>query len=186
MTELERRALMGDREAQEECTRRGIVLPCPFCGSQNIVTSNWGMFRTWCQDCRGKSDDQLTQIDAIREWNTRLAPPVGRCGECKYYTEEAPGVGCCKDKSGKAEYDFCSYFSRKETKKMGMTKTKATYAVTWVFGKDINAVTADLIQRVGKLTEEEDYCLQGGASLAIDNGMFYAMQTLIKEAEENA
>lgn len=29
---VERRALMGDREAQEECTRQGIVLSCPFCG----------------------------------------------------------------------------------------------------------------------------------------------------------
>lgn len=32
MTDLERRALLGDRQAQEECTRHGIVLPCPFCG----------------------------------------------------------------------------------------------------------------------------------------------------------
>lgn len=34
MTELERKALMGDEQAQEECTRQGIVLPCPFCGSE--------------------------------------------------------------------------------------------------------------------------------------------------------
>lgn len=30
MTELERRALLGDREAQEECARKGILLQCPF------------------------------------------------------------------------------------------------------------------------------------------------------------
>lgn len=34
MTELERRALLGDKQAQEECTDKGIVLPCPFCGSK--------------------------------------------------------------------------------------------------------------------------------------------------------
>lgn len=68
--ELIRRALMGSREAQKECTRRGIVLPCPFCGSENIVISNWGLWRGWCQECLGKSDDQLSQADAIRKWNT--------------------------------------------------------------------------------------------------------------------
>lgn len=30
MTDIERRALLGDPQAQEECTRRGIVLPCPI------------------------------------------------------------------------------------------------------------------------------------------------------------
>ena len=36
MTELERRALLGDQEAQKECTEQGIVLPCPFCGEANV------------------------------------------------------------------------------------------------------------------------------------------------------
>lgn len=30
--ELIRKSLMGDKEAQQECTDRGIVLQCPFCG----------------------------------------------------------------------------------------------------------------------------------------------------------
>ena len=30
--ELIRRALMGDKQAQEECTEKGIALPCPLCG----------------------------------------------------------------------------------------------------------------------------------------------------------
>ena len=34
MDNLIRRALMGDREAQKECTKQGIVLPCPFCGAK--------------------------------------------------------------------------------------------------------------------------------------------------------
>ena len=32
MTDLERRALLGDTEAQRECTEKGIVLPCWRCG----------------------------------------------------------------------------------------------------------------------------------------------------------
>lgn len=31
MKEIERRALMGDKEAQKECTEQGIILPCPWC-----------------------------------------------------------------------------------------------------------------------------------------------------------
>lgn len=31
MNELKRRALLGDQQAQEECTRHGILLPCPLC-----------------------------------------------------------------------------------------------------------------------------------------------------------
>lgn len=31
MNNLIRRALLGDRKAQEECTRQGIALPCPCC-----------------------------------------------------------------------------------------------------------------------------------------------------------
>ena len=78
MNELERCALLGDRKAQEECTRQGILLPCPLCGNTNIRTSNWGMWRCWCPECRAKSDDCLRERDAIKQWNTRPAPPIGR------------------------------------------------------------------------------------------------------------
>lgn len=37
MTDLERRALLGDRQAQEGCTRRGILLPGPFCGGSSEI-----------------------------------------------------------------------------------------------------------------------------------------------------
>ena len=113
--ELIRRALMGDEQAQKECTRRGIVLPCPFCGSENTVISNWGLWRVWCQECLGKSDDQLSQADAIRKWNTRPAPPIGRCRDCFQYHSEGPGVGYCNlDDQGREETNFCSEFEPKE------------------------------------------------------------------------
>ena len=87
MDELIRRALLGYHEAQQECTEKRTVLPCPFCGSENIVISNWGLWRVWCQACLGKSDDQLSQADAIRKWNARPAPPVGRCKDCVWSRE---------------------------------------------------------------------------------------------------
>ena len=87
MTNLERRALLGDRQAQEECTRHGIVLPCPLCGNTNIRTSNWGMWRCWCPECRAKSDDCLRERDAIKQWNVRPAPPIGRCASCACWDE---------------------------------------------------------------------------------------------------
>lgn len=83
MDSLVRKALLGDREAQRECTEKGIVLPCPLCGNENNIISNWGMFRVWCPHCKAKSEDTLTTRDALKSWNTRPAPPIGRCGECK-------------------------------------------------------------------------------------------------------
>lgn len=120
--ELIRRALMGDKRAQEECTQKRIALPCPFCGNKNIRISNWGMWRCWCPECLGKSEDSLRERDAIKHWNTRPVPPVGRCENCKFYTV----LGHCKvhsqepDQHGSGAYvemlpdDFCSYFEPKE------------------------------------------------------------------------
>ena len=120
--ELIRCALLGSREAQQECTEKRIALPCPFCGNKNILISNWGMWRCWCPECLGKSEDSLRERDAIKHWNTRPAPPVGRCENCKFYTV----LGHCKvhsqepDQYGAGAYvemlpdDFCSYFTPKE------------------------------------------------------------------------
>lgn len=72
MTDIER-AMLGDREAQERVTERGELLPCPFCGNDKNIISNWGMFRCWCPVCLGKSDDSLTRAGAIKHWNTRPA-----------------------------------------------------------------------------------------------------------------
>lgn len=110
MTDLERRALLGDRQAQEECTRKGIVLACPFCGNKNIRTSNWGMWRCWCPECFGKSEDSLRERDAVKHWNTRPAPPLGRCGECKNWD----GIRCSNVNFLSGPFDYCSYFEPKE------------------------------------------------------------------------
>ena len=113
--ELIRRALMGDEQAQQECTKRGIVLPCPFCGSENIVISNWGLWSGWCQECLGKSDDQLSQADAIRKWNTRPAPPVGRCKDCINATNPGSNIVFCDYfERDMMPDDFCSCFEPRE------------------------------------------------------------------------
>lgn len=128
--ELIRRALLGDQDAQKECTEKGIVLPCPFCGSKNIVISNWGLWRVWCQACLGKSDDQLSRVDSIKKWNTRPAPLIGRCGECKYSREPTKqdyeeldryslmhkdACVCTYDEPKEVwKFDFCSNFKPRE------------------------------------------------------------------------
>lgn len=73
MTDLERRALLGDREAQEECTRRGIALRCPICGRSLEKTDDGTRyihvdpctFMPWAIDVNDK--------ETLDEWNTRPA-----------------------------------------------------------------------------------------------------------------
>ena len=48
--ELIRRALLGDKQAQEECTEKGIVLPCPFCGEEAQLISEKGLYTIVCKD----------------------------------------------------------------------------------------------------------------------------------------
>lgn len=117
MTDLERRALMGDKQAQEECTRKGVLLPCPFCGSENIRTSNWGMWRCWCPECIAKSDDCLRERDAIKKWNTR--PEIERCGDCLYWAgTEADSVAPCRENKNLMfpKNGYCYQFSKKGDK----------------------------------------------------------------------
>lgn len=102
MTELERRALLGDAEAQRECTEKGILLPCPFCGGRGEKDHILGKiyfesdkkpsngYYTYCTgiNCTtfGRySKYYRTEKESILAWNTRPAPPIGRCGECENY-----------------------------------------------------------------------------------------------------
>lgn len=116
MTELERRALMGDREAQEECTRQGIVLPCPFCGAEKAkVRHVFGDYFVECLKCHCTSSVISTKETVIKDWNTRPAPPVGRCGECEHWADWG---ACGRPENGwdapkmNAD-DFCSRFEPK-------------------------------------------------------------------------
>ncbi len=131
--ELIRRALLGDKQAQEECTAKGIALPCPFCGgkatmqqditgreSYHVACSN---VKDMCNLIAGLPMSSESEEDALKSWNTRPAPPIGRCGECRHCV----GVGKnqalrCTLNSFGVEFgldfitseSFCSYFEPRE------------------------------------------------------------------------
>lgn len=131
--ELIRKALLGDKKAQDECTDKGIMLPCPCCG-QEPYTETFFDRKGWyavvgCADCPIAivtitcDSEEKAQQKALKDWNTRPAPPIGRCGECKHCV----GVGKnqalrCTLNSFGVEFgldfitskSFCSYFEPRE------------------------------------------------------------------------
>lgn len=119
MTDLERSALMGDREAKKECTRQGIVLPCPFCGSEAKVKEISGRYTVCCaNNCAGTRifNDRKRPIES---WNTRTAPPVGRCGTCKWGCKntEHPNdqhIYCDQYDLMMLKDDYCNYYYPEE------------------------------------------------------------------------
>lgn len=173
MTDLERRALLGDAEAQRECTEKGIVLACPHCkgngkvsfkdhlflgqnfrGDKKIIyrvqiicnkcrsrgkpifteplinpnpyITKWGNHYAETEACKKETEKLLPYVSsAVESWNTRPAPQIGRCGECKHaYINSfaaSSGMVLCKLWTNKAEGvqvpmqrdDFCSYFEPK-------------------------------------------------------------------------
>lgn len=130
--ELIRHALMGDKQAQDECTEKGIVLPCPCCKNESELLTEEGAFNgetprqlyyIRCKSCFLRSGLYTSKIAALNKWNTRPAPPIGRCGECKHCV----GVGKnqalrCTLNSFGVEFgldfitskSFCSYFEPRE------------------------------------------------------------------------
>lgn len=142
--ELIRRALLGDQDAQTECTEKGIALPCPKCFSDGVKIKGDGhdiydpdtlgyidsipdsILYVTCDNCNLCSncitvEDGEEREDAekrlIAEWNTRPAPPIGKCGECALWKEEkeCPGAFCCTITGMERESnDFCSEVEPKE------------------------------------------------------------------------
>ena len=102
--------MLGDAEAQRECTEKGIVLPCPFCGNEPITEDN----RVFCGAC-GLAYEELDAGLSLRAWNTRPAPPIGQCGECEHWAD----WGACGrpdngwDAPPMEPNDFCIYFKPK-------------------------------------------------------------------------
>ena len=100
MTDIERRALLGDRQAQEECTKLGIVIPCwKCCGKAEVNELHTGgkpLYAVACQKhyCGAYGAGSSSIQKAIEFWNTRPAPPIGRCRECAYWDKT---TGECAD-----------------------------------------------------------------------------------------
>lgn len=114
--ELIRRALTGDQEAQKKCTEKGIVLPCPFCKGEAIVEYDAIVpfeYDVVCGDCgvmRGISEDKKI---ALKEWNTRPAPPIGRCKDCENWYKGHCASGTFTLEETDAEF-FCGNYNPKE------------------------------------------------------------------------
>lgn len=130
MDDLVSRALMGDKKAQDECTEKGVLLPCPCCGGEAKLKKgfpssqrpNYHQALVQCKKCHLRTVTH-TQCafeswqDAIKSvlsvWNTRPGLPIGRCEGCKYCDkqEHRPGVYWCNlTGSSVLPDDFCSYF----------------------------------------------------------------------------
>ena len=97
------------------------MLPCWRCGGeseiQELHTGGKPIYAVTCKKtyCGAYGCAYSTQQKAIEYWNTRPAPPVGRCRDCFQYHSEGPGVGYCSlDDQGREETNFCSEFEPKE------------------------------------------------------------------------
>lgn len=125
--ELIRRALMGDKQAQELCTAKGIALPCPFCGKEmrEHKTRKWTatkdepinrtvvehQAKTGCYLDNWAFDKELD----LESWNARPAPPIGRCRECKHLVLCDRYGKCNSGNLYAVRYDsFCCYFEPRE------------------------------------------------------------------------
>lgn len=118
--ELIRCALLADQEAQKECTEKGIVLPCPICRGkiEQSLTGN----RFMCKQCGfvfyapisgNYGTDEY--INIVHRFNTRPAPPVGRCEECANCCDVGDNLVRCDifDRDMMPD-DFCSCFEPRE------------------------------------------------------------------------
>lgn len=140
MNDLVRKALLGDKNAAKECTDKGIAIPCPWCGkSVAVLTSmaeavcndekdpNYKMFSEYpiycCDMSKGGCGNYMCNCGyskywALFSWNTRPAPPIGRCKDCaskEKATVNAKGFLVCPASGMEiTDTDFCSYFEKRE------------------------------------------------------------------------
>ena len=125
MDELIRRAILGSREAQQACTDKGIVLPCPCCKGE-AYTETFFERKGWrtvvgCSECPVSlstityDTEEIAQKKALKDWNTRPAPPVGRCKDCINATNPGSNIVFCDyfERDMMLD-DFCSCFEPRE------------------------------------------------------------------------
>ena len=114
--ELIRRALMGDKQARRACTEKGIVLPCPFCqGDKTARRYVCGEGFVECLTCHATSSMRSNPDVSLKDWNTRPAPPVGRCKDCINATNPGSNIVFCDYfERDMMPDDFCNCFEPKE------------------------------------------------------------------------
>ena len=126
MTDLERRALLGDWQAQEEYTNKGLVLSCPYCGNTLHEKKSKSGEKTWHEkrtllEHPSETGCFMDGLGFVKEkylgkWNTRPAPPIGRCEECAAYIDNK----CANTGYYKSESGFCDDFKSKDGDKNAM------------------------------------------------------------------
>ena len=123
--ELIRRALLGDQQAQRNGTDDEIILPSTLCGGKasvqkdisgkeryHVVCSN---VKNACNLVSGLPIWRGSAEEAIAEWNTRPAPPVGKCKDCINATNPGSNIVFCDYfERDMMPDDFCSCFEPKE------------------------------------------------------------------------
>lgn len=63
-----KKAMLGDREAQQKLTEKGIALPCPCCGRQEVAIICGTAVYHVHQDCMIDS-----RLVSLKDWNTMPA-----------------------------------------------------------------------------------------------------------------
>lgn len=70
-----RLAMLGDRDAQEALTERGVLISCPCCKGRAVVVEgtfrNSGKYSVTCGMCFLSTVWCTSRKDAIERWNTR-------------------------------------------------------------------------------------------------------------------
>lgn len=119
--ELIRRALMGNKQAQRECTENGIVLPCPCC--QSPATYCEELDAVFCMNCGLASEREYKK--SIEVWNTRPAPPADVApvvhGWWKGYTKSA---FCGIDDFGEPVYRDATFYCCSKCNRKSAIKEK--------------------------------------------------------------
>lgn len=133
ITNLERLALLGDRQSQRECTKKRIMLPCPLCrrrvryyfspkheeGTKGdiLVIPDKSYVRCVC----GYSVSGYGADAAIEIHNKRPRPLIGQCKDCDSWRGEPEDeYAHCRDCDGVMEADnFCRNFEPREVRNNG-------------------------------------------------------------------
>ena len=76
--DIVRRALLGDKKAQEELTEKGELLPCPICGNNFLTSGHYtksmsGFDYVSCTICGIEFIEVKSPnlYNVIRQWNAR-------------------------------------------------------------------------------------------------------------------
>lgn len=71
------RKLVEADKAQEECTKKGVVLPCPCCGGREVdIMHACGDYWCECVKCGAAGGPHVDRSVAIAKWNRRRVSPT--------------------------------------------------------------------------------------------------------------